>query len=798
MVLKYAFRRLAKSPGFTAVSVVMLALGIGMSTSAFSVANWGILSTMPFPDQDRLVQIFSTTAHSEMLPHYPGNFIDLRSVATSYSHLAGIVAHNANVAQPGQTPEMTYGMSVTANFLPTLGIQPVLGRGFAADEDQPGKDSVVVIAYAYWKEHFALDPQVIGQTLRIGTDRVTIIGVLPEAFDHTLIWHTCSYLTPLTIWSDYANQRKDKWINLVGRLKPGIKLATAQAELNLIAKQLDRAHPAENGLDGLRATGLSASFIEASTRKLYWLMVVLAVVVQLIACANLASVQLTRAFGRSHEFAVRAALGAGRAALMGPLLAESFLITLAGTAAGLLLARGANQLISRYFTGGTPVAIDSRVILFAATLSLLTALTFGMAPAWLGSRVSTGDALKESSRGSTAGRAQRRLKFTLIVGQFAFALVLLSAALSFSIAARSFLHRDFGWKPAGLFSAMLDIPSASYSSGAKRLVLFHALRTKLSQIPGVTETAISEMAPLYGFPAQKRLVIEGAPPSVSGQEPLALLYPVNGGFHATLGIPLKEGQFLPESATEGDRRVLVINETMARRFWPGKSALGQRVRFADEQQWSEVIGVVGDVVMPVNFDAPASNLQVYCGLQQEFGLWYDLIVKSPLPAAALVKPFRDAIAQVDPDIMIQQIGGAPQIFEDALGANTFMILMLSAFAGVGLMIALIGLYGVISQTTQQRTREIGIRLALGADYCSILRLILLQSGRLILIGVLVGLAGAYGVSLIYRQTMPELRLPGERLQAGIALALAFAGLLACYFPARRAARTNPLIALRTE
>ena len=737
-------------------------------------------------------------AYSEMLFHTPANFLDVRSAVSSYSGVAGFVSHNANVSEPGRTPEMIYGMSVSANFLPTLGIQPFLGRGFAADEDQPNKTPVVIIAHAYWQKHFASNPDAIGKILRVGTTTQTVIGVLPEAFDHTLIWSGCSFLTPMTVWPDFANQRKDKWIGMIGRLKPGVSLGAAQAELQVIADRFDRAYPAENGLDGLRVTGLAASFVDASTRKLDWLMVALAGVVQIIACANLASVQLARAFGRSHEFAVRAALGAGRAALMGPLLVESMLLTLAGGLSGLLLAQWSNQLITRYFNGGLEVSIDGRVILFASVAALVTALTFGLAPAWLASRVSTGDALKESSRGSTTSRAQRRLKFTLIAGQLALALVLVSAALSFGVAARNFLKRDLGWQPAGLFSGMANIDYNSYKDGAKRLAMLQALRTKLSQIPGVTDTAVCELAPLYGFPHQKRIVVEGAPAAAPGREPLAFLHPVNGGFNATLGIPLKEGQFLPESAQEGDRRLLVINETMAKRFWPGQRAIGKRVKFADGDQWNEVIGVVGDVMMPINFDAPASRLQIYCGVQQEFGLWYDLIVKSSQPADALIKPFRDAVAQVDPDIMIQQIGGVPQIFEDALAANNFMILTLSVFACVGLLIALIGLYGVISQLTMQRTREIGIRLALGADYSAILRLILIQGGRLILCGLIVGLAGAYGVSQIYRQTMPELRLPGIGLHFGVAFSLGGAGLLACYLPARRAGRTNPVIALRAE
>ncbi len=798
LTLKYAFRQLAKSPGFTFVAIIMLALGIGMSTSTFSVVNNILFKVMPFPAQEQLVQIFSTSVQSQVMPLAPGNFLDIRSAASSYSNLAGVVPHNKNVSESGQPPEMLFGLTVTTNFLPTLGIQPFLGRGFADDEELPGKASVVILTHSYWQRQFVSDPKVIGKILRIGVDDMTVIGVLPPEFDQTVNWSGCSFIAPLTLWPPFATQRTSKWFSMIGRLKPGVSLTTAQAELTAIAARLDRDHPAENGLDGLRVTSLAASYIDGNDRKLYWLLVGLAGIVLVIACSNLASVQLARAFGRSHEFAVRAALGASRGDLMRPLLVESILITLAGTTLGMFFAHWSNHLVGHSSNGNSEIPIDHRVVLFASLTALISALTFGLAPAWLGTRVSTGDALKESSRGSTGGRTQRRLKYSLIVGQLALALVLVSAALSFGLAVRSFFKRDLGWQPAGLFTGVLNIPYERYKEDSKKIVLVRALLNKLGQIPGVSRASISEMVPIYGSPTQKRIVVEGAESALAGQEPLAFLSAVDGGFFTTLGMPLKEGRFLSEMFKEGDPRVVVINATMARRYWPGQSAIGKRIKFADETQWSEVIGVVGDVVMASGFTTPATNLQIYCGLQQQLGIWYNFVLKSSLLSEALLKPARQAISDVDPDIMIQQIGGVQQLFEDVLAGNNLMIITLGAFAFIGLLIAIIGLYGVISQLTMQRSREIGVRFALGADYAAILKLILLQGGRLIVCGIAVGLLGAYGVSLIFLQTMPELRLPGVGLQVGITLLLCVVGLLACYFPARRAGRINPVIALRAE
>jgi predicted permease len=798
LIFKYALRQLAKSPGFTCVSVVMLALGIGMSTSTFSITNSVVLSTMPFPAQDQLVQLFGSSTHSQMMPHSPGDFLDIRSAVTSFSNVVGIVPRNANVAVPGQPPEVQFGISVTSNFLPTLGVQPILGRGFAADEDQPGKGAVVILTNTYWRRQFGADPKVIGSTLRVGIDNLTVIGVLPPEFDRTLIWFGCSYLQPFTVWPPFATQRKDRWVSMIGRLKPGVTLSAAQAELSTIAARLDHDFPAEHGLDGLRVTGLAASYIDANTRKLYWLVVGLSGAVLIIACANLASVQLARAFGRSHEFAVRAALGAGRVDLMGPLVVESLLLTAGGGVLGILFASWANHLVSRYFTGNFEIAIDRRVALYAALASLVTALTFGFTPAWLATRVSTGDALKESSRGSTSSRAQRRLKFGLIVGQLALALVLVSAALSFGVAVRSFFKHDLGWRPEGLFTGIINVPYERYKEDPKKIVLVRALLEKLAQVPGVDRASLSESVPIYGYPGMKKIIVEGTAPVPRGQEPDAFFSAVDGGFFGTMGIPLKEGRLLPQPFKDNDPPFILVNETMARSYWPGKSALGRRVKLADQDKWLEVIGVVGDITLPSGFDAPATRLQIYGGLQEQPGIWYNFVLKSALPADALVKPVRKAIGEIDPDLMIAQIGGVPEIFENILAGNNLMIITLGAFAFIGLLIAIIGLYGVISQLTMQRTREIGIRMALGADYFAVVRLILAQGGLLIACGVVAGLAGAYGVGVIYRQTMPELRLPGLGLQIGISALLCVSGLVACYVPARRAGRVNPVAALRAE
>jgi predicted permease len=390
------------------------------------------------------------------------------------------------------------------------------------------------------------------------------------------------------------------------------------------------------------------------------------------------------------------------------------------------------------------------------------------------------------------------------VGELAFALVLVSAALSFGVAVKSALKREMGFKSGDLLMGSAGLLYEPYKPDEKKVAFLRTLREKLSQIPGVSEVAFACDAPLYGYTGQHRIIVDGAELVVPGREPLALTSPVDAKFLPLLGIALKDGHYFQENIKVGDPAVIIINETMARQYWPGRSAIGQRVSLIESHDNAnkpvpcEIVGVVGNIRSPVSFNRPVSPLQIYRPLEQALGNNYTFVIKSGRSAEALVTPVRTAIAAIDPDILVQQLTGIQQSFEVALAGNNLMIITLGSFAFVGLLIAIIGLYGVIAQLTMQRRREIGIRIALGSDYAGVVRLILAQSGRLLLGGVVVGLVGAYGVSMLYRQTMPELQLPGAPLQVGIALLLCAVGLLACYFPARRAGRIDPVVALRAE
>lgn len=797
LALKSAVRQLARSPGFVAVSILILALGIGLSTAAFSVTNGILLRPLPFPEPSRLIRIFATTPQSNSSPLSPGDAVDVRSGMAEVATLAAFYPMDENVAEPGQSPELQSGLNVSAEFLRALDVQPMLGRDFRPDEDQPGKPGVVLLAHSYWQRRFGGDRAILGKTLRIGTSDVTVIGVLPPDFDRPLLWRGHGWVRNLTLWPNWTAQRKDKWVSVMGRLQRGVTVDAAQARLSTIAARLTHDHPVENANAGLRATALGASHVDSGSRPMYWFLVALALLVLAIAGANLASVQLARGFGREHEFAVRFALGANRRALLLPLLSEALILAGAGLALGLLVAYWASQLISRHW-GGIELPIDARVLGFAGLAAVLSAATFGLAPAWLVARSVTSTALTGNSRGYTAGTAQRRLKQLLVVGQLGLAPVLVSVALSIPLGVRTFLQRDRGWQPQGLVAGDLSVPYDIHAADLKSPQLTRKVLAELAAIPGVERASIASGAPIYGHPNHEKIIVEGRDTPAAGQEPEAYLIGAEPGFFGTMGIPVQAGRLLPETYRPGDPHVLMVNATLAKTYWPGQSPLGRRIKFSDRSEWYEVVGVVGDVDVEVGFYAPLTRLQVYLPIEDSLGIQYNFVLQARVSATTLLPSIRQAISRVNPDIVVSRVADVPSRLAALVSDTNFLTASIGVFAGTGVLIAILGLYGVISQFTQQRRREIGIRLALGADYHGVMRLILRQAGILIVVGSVLGAIGGLWMRALLQSSMPEAPLPGGALQAYVAVALSLAGLVACYIPARNAARINPVEALRAE
>ncbi len=796
LALKYAFRRLAKSPQFTLLSVLMLGLGIALSTAAFGIANGALLRPLPLADPEQLVAVFTVSRQGARLPLPPGNAIELRDALGDIGDFELYQPRSENVAEPGQPAEEQRGMSIQAGGLRMLGVQPVLGRDFLPDESKPGSQAVVLLTHRWWVNHFGSDPGVIGRVLRIDTADHVVIGVLPPYFDEPLLWYGSKYVRGMIVWDDWIQERANKWMNVIGRLKPGVSLPQARVRLDSFAAKLAQDYPEKFGTDRLLMVPLGSSFAGEQMRTIYWLVVALAAFVLLIACANLGSVQLARAFGRRGELAVRAALGATRGDLMGALAVESVLLGLGGTALGVLLTYWSRSLIARWLTGPV-MPIDARVLAFAAGAGLLAVVCFGILPAWLITRGTMAKAMQVGGRGSTGGGAHAGMKGALIIAQLGLALVLVSAASSLVLGVRSFLQRDRGWQPDGLISGAMHVPYGWVPKEQEEPRLAQLIEQKLGAIPGVREAGFAASVPLYGAYPEMPLLPEGVELPAPGHEPLASVVGANPAFFRALGINPREGRLFAADWRPADPPVAVVSVNTARALWPNENALGKRVRFARDGPWHEIIGIVPDVNFEVGFSSPMAALQAYFPVQEMPTVWYNFVLQTPAPAASLERSIRAAVAGVDPDILVRDIGDVPQMLE-RYASNRPLMVILVTFATAGLVIAMVGLYGVMSQLTQQRRRDIGVRIALGATYDHIMLLMLGHGGRLLGLGVAIGTAGAFAANILLHRAMPTLPTVGWVGEGIIGLMLGLAGLAACYPPSHRAARVDPVEVLRSE
>lgn len=803
--LRQALRQLARAPGFTVVAVLTLALGIGFSASSFSFANTFLLRDVPYPEADRLVRIFRTSRQSLNRPHAPANMLDLRESVTSFSRVAIYNPDNFSLGEPGQPAEQVSGLTATADFFDTLRVQPVLGRGFVPGEDLPEHGKVTVLTQRAWVRRYGSDPSVVGRTVRLNSQPFTIVGVLPAAFDAPLVWGPTEFIIPRELEPGFRAQRSSAWMNSVARLKSGVTLAAAQAELNTVAARLAREYPKENGTDGLRAVRLHDSNMDSVSRSLMWLMTGLSLAMLLIACANLASLQVARALGRSREFAVRAALGGDRRQLMTPLLMESLVLSVAGGLLGVLVASWTNSIIGSLLVingeEGFAIELDWRVLAFAAAGAALSGLAFGLTPAWLASRAAAAEALKEGSRSATASHSHQRVKRTLIIAELALALALVGAAAAFGVGAKAFLRRDLGWQPDGLFTGFVTLPPNPYNDNARTRDFQRALLERLAALPGVEHAALARSLPLFsldGMARTTRFLVEGQPVPESGHEPTAEVDQVSPDFFATLGIPLQHGASFSPTLQAADPPVAVVNAALAQRFWPGENPVGRRLRFTTDDNWIQIIGVVGDVRMAVRLDAPETRLQIYRPLVQATTRYTSIIIRAATPPATLAAAVRRAVSALDADLPVAGADSLRANLDRGLANLNLVIVNLGISAGMGLLIAAVGLFGVISQLTIQRTREIGVRIALGAGSGDILRMILREGVRLLILGIAIGLPAYYGLGLLLRRAMPEMTLPGLWLLATNLVVLAATMLLATYLPARRATRIDPVDALRAE
>ncbi|MGH9938868.1 MAG: ABC transporter permease [Blastocatellia bacterium] len=799
--LRIGLRMLLKDKGFTVVAALTLALGIGANTAMFSVLNTYLFRALPYPQSDQLVRVFRTSIHSQSWPHSSGNFFDFREKNNVFEKMVAYDGISPNLAEPGEPAERLRGLATTADFFPSLGVQPALGRVFTPEEHEIGADRVVVLSDRFWMKRFGGDPNILGRTLRLDGQDVKVVGVTPPGFDHPLLWGTIDVWRPLAFNAEGRRQRGRNYLRSFARLKPGVSLAQADQAMKALVANIAKERGGQSDNESLRLEPLQRSMSDEIGRKVMWFTFGLAGFVLFIACANLANLQLVRTAARAREHAVRAALGAGRWRLLRQSLTESLLISLIGGALSLLLALWGVGFISNRLFGelpGAKVSLDFSVFGFALLCSVLTGLIFGAVPAWLASRADVNQALRENVRGSSAGRSSQRLRSALIVGEVAFALVLLTGAGLFLRGLQRFTNLDPGWRVDGLLTAEIGLQGANYATESQQRAFYQRLEERLAALPGAQQVALSSSQPVWGFNSSGSFRIEGQPESQPGQWPEVVMEPVSPRYFETLGIRLLEGRVFTAADTAERPAVVIVNETMARRFWPNQSAIGKRIgRPGQNPNWQEVVGVVNDVRFPADLGEPYTRLQSFRPLAQ-LPWGGSVSLRTSAAPETFANVLRRAVAELDPTLPAHQIRTARSLVNQGLGNISLLGSLLGAFAALGLALAAIGIYGVISYSVVQRTGEIGIRMALGAQTLDVLRLVLGNGARLILLGSLLGFGGAYAVARFLASAIPTLPTRDPVAMGAITFALVAVALAACYLPARRATKVDPMVALRHE
>ncbi|HEY8412514.1 MAG TPA: ABC transporter permease [Pyrinomonadaceae bacterium] len=799
--VRYSLRMLLKHKGFTVVAVLTLALGIGVNTAMFSVLNTYLFRSLPYPDSGRLVRIFRTSPHSQSWPHSNGNFFDQHDQNTVFERMAAYTYASRNLTEQGQTAERLLSLSATADFFPLLGVAPAHGRVFKPEEFEPGSDNVIVLTDRFWTRRFGSDPNIIGRKIQLDGKTVEIVGVMPPGFDHPMLWGPIDMWQPLALSQKERAIRDTNYLGSFGRLKPGVTIQQAEQSMAALAANISKQNSLNEG-ESLRLEPLQRSMSDAIGRTVMWFTFGLAGFVLLIACANLANLQLVRTAARAREMAVRAALGAARLRLLRQSLTESLVVALIGGAISLVIALAGVRFISnRLFSElpGASVQLDLKVFGFALLISVITGVLFGTVPAWFASRPDINLALREQSRSSTAGRSQHRLRHTLIVGEVAFAMVLLAAAGLFLRGLQRFINSDPGWRVDGLVTAQMSLRGDKYKDDKQSVSFVTELENRLRTLPGVEHAAIGSSQPVFGFNSSSSFVVEGRPEPPKDKLPEMFFEPVSSDYFGTLGARLLQGRTFNQADTADHPNVVIINETTARTFWPNESPVGKRIgNSGKKKEWQEVVGVINDLAFPGSLGEPYTHFEAFVPVTQAAPRYLTLVLRTSANAETLANSLRNSVAELDPSLPVYRIRSARAAVHQGLGDISLLGSLLGAFAFVGVMLAAIGIYGVVSYTVVQRTGELGIRVALGAQTRDVLWLVLGKGALLVLSGALLGVAGAYGVSRLLVSLIPSLPTRDPLTLAVTGVALVAVALIACYIPARRATRVNPLEALRTE
>ena len=801
--LRYGLRSLIKHPTFTAVCIVTLALGIGANTAIFTVINAAVLRPLPFQDAEQLAMIWTTRDTNQEQPLSFADYNDLKNQTKAFSEVgAASPLWNFTLTSGGDEPEPLQGMYLSASLLELLRVSPERGRNFTADEDRIGGTPVAIISHSLWQRRFGGDENIVGKSIALSGVNTSVIGVMPADFQ--LLEPAAEVWVPLAQNQLASSARQVRLLSAVGRLNDDLKPAAANAELSAIANQWAGQYPESNSGVGMRAVPLHQQ-VTGKVRPALWLLLGAVGLVLLIACANIVNLMLVRSASRQREIAVRAALGAGRVRLLRQLLTESITLSLLGGGAGVLLGSWGVQALLALNPIPLPrynqIRLDLTVLLFTLAASVVTGIVFGLAPAWQTLKFDLHTALKEGGRAAIADSSQRRLSSVLVIAETAMAMVLLIGA---GLLLKSFAHLldvKPGFVTENVLTMQVGLPNTSYAEPQKRAAFLKQLETNLAAAPEVASVGSVTRLPLMSAlnNITTFLAIEGREVPAA-ERPEIDFRRATTGYFQTMGIPLLKGRLVTEQDSINNTGAVVINEAMAKRFWPSDDPIGKRISTAtsngQQTQWQTIVGVVGSV-RHLGLDvAPRPEIYYHTNTNPPFGPV--VVIRTTGDPQRVISIARAKVRELDRSVAISNVNTMEQLVAQSVAQRRFGMFLVGIFAALALVLAVVGIYGVVSYSVAQRTNEIGVRMALGASTTDVLKMVLKHGMTLALIGVGVGLAGAFAVTRLMVAVLFEVRPTDLATFATVSVGLILVALLACYVPARRAMKVDPLVALRYE
>jgi putative ABC transport system permease protein len=798
--VRYGLRVLRKSPGFTAIALLTLALGIGANTAIFSVLYGILLRPLPYKDAARLVVLHETTPRVGLVSVSYPNFLDWRTQNGVFSEMAAVNSVGFNLSGINQ-PENVSGQAVSTNFLSMLGLHPVLGRDFDLSEEKAGTAAVVMLSYGLWQSHFGGDRNVIGQTIALDGRSFSIIGVLPADFRWT---EKTDLLEPIGVWvtnNSSSNERGDRGDMVVlGRLAPQVSFERAQAAMRSIADRLAKAYPGSNDQFGVALQPIHDVFV-SDIRPAVIVLFTAVTFVLLIACANVANLFLMRGAGRSKEIALRIAIGAGGGRIIAQMLAESLILTSLGGLAGLALAfaaiRGLVGLIPDSMLAGAHVDLSGPALLFTAGVVALAAFIFGLAPALHSTKTDLQLELKDGGRTTSAGTSHGRWRGILAVTEVSLALVLLVGAGLMMKSLFRLLSVDGGIRTEHVLTMEIDLRTAQYDKDPAILNFWDRVLASVRQLPGVQAAAVGTGVPLTGDHSRTDITVEGMDLPKPGSYPHPDVHVVGPGYVEAMGVRLLRGRAFTDQDSENGARVAMINASVAKQLFSGRDPIGSRFSFEKKApKWLTIVGVVGDTKLYGL--ANPSRLEVYVPFHQNVTGSMKLLVKSATEPSVLTSEIRSAIASIDKDQPVSAIATMEEYVRDSVSTRRITFIVLGSFSALALVLAGIGVYGVISYSVAQRFREIGIRMALGAQSRDVLRMVIAQGAKIAAAGVLAGVTASFCLTRLMKNLLFSVSSADPVTFAAVAGAIVVAALLACYIPARRALRVDPMSTLRCE